>query len=276
MAANRGKGGRPAGPPQEKKAPAGPVLTPQVLGVIIFVLLVIGVSMYYTMVIKKSNETKATISSNITTAQTNAQTYEKKGKKLEIARKLNTAVRDKLKTVAYMFMTDQNSVIPFWEDEFFPILDSSNLTPSGDSKIWVEEYTFQINMAMTPFETLPPSTLFENAEDTFPIQYHGEKGGVPETEPIDTRPGTFLTPYQIKLEKFVGTYEDVKDFIEDLQVKQNKSLYTVHCFKNDEAENFGLIRTFSAWDIALTVYFINLDSGASGDQPPAPPGSESC
>jgi len=132
-------------------------------------------------------------------------------------------------------------------------------------------------MAMSPFRTLPRSQFFENAETLFPIHYVGEKNGVPIETAVDTRPGVFLEPYHITLEKWYGTYEDCASFIEDAQQSELQDIMmTVHCLKNDEGDNFGIWRTVTAWDIVLTVYFMNPERTASGDEPPSPPGSETC
>ena len=275
MSSTRNQRKPAGGPPPERKASAGPVLTPQVLGVIFTLILIIGVIFHITQVVKKSNEAIKALDGQITAAQQQEQTYTKKKGKLEIARKLNTTVREKLQTVTYMFMTDQSSMLPFWEDQFLPILLRSPLSQSG-GKFEVEEYTFHINMAMQPFNTLPPSSFFEDAKKFFPIEYHGEQNGVPEDTPLDTRPSDFLTPYTITLSEFRGTYENVQDFVEDLQTKTNKYVYTVHCFANDDSTNQALFRTTSEWTIVITVYFINPEASASGDDPPTPPGAESC
>src|SRR5688500_11458007 len=136
MSANRKPGGRPAaGPPPERKAPSGPVITPQVLMVVYFLLVVIAVAMYWNMVVKANQEKQAAAAARIQTADANIQTYTKKGKKLEIAKRLNTTVKRKLKDTAYMFMTDQSSVLPFWEEVFFPVLEAANFTYSDDTEL---------------------------------------------------------------------------------------------------------------------------------------------
>lgn len=267
---------KPAGgPPPERKAAPGPVITPQVLGVVFGLLLIIGVIVFYTQVVKKSNDKILELDNKIQASQKAKETYEKKKAKLEIARKLNTTVREKLQTVTYMFLTDQTSMVPFWEDQFLPILDRSPISQFG-GKITVDEYTYKINMAMQPFNTLPPGSFFENAQEFFPIAYEGEKDGVPEDTPLDTRPDAFLTPYTITMEEFRGTYEQVEKFVKELQTKTDKYLYTVHCFANDDSSNEPLYRTTTKWTIVITVYFINPEASASGDDPPVPPGAESC
>jgi hypothetical protein len=276
MSSTRNQKKAAGAPPPERKAAPGPVLTPQVLLVICLLILIAGVIFYATQIVKKSNEKLAALDSRINTAKTQKDTYTKKRGKLEIARKLNTTVREKLQTVTYMFMTDQDSMIPFWEDDFYPILAATPLAGSAEATFKVDKYIFNINMAMKPFNTLPPSRFFEDANSVFPIQYHGEQNGVPEDTPLDTRPKDFLTPYTVKMEKFRGTYKDVRDFVETLQRKTNKVFYTVHCFANDEGKNIATFRTSTEWTIVFTVYFINPEASASGDDPPSPPGAESC
>jgi len=268
--------GRPGGPPPERKAPAGPVFTPQVLGVLYAIALIILVAVFWVKVVNTNVAQQQADDARKQQADANIATYKKKGSKLEIAKQVNTTVATKLKNTSYMFLTDQTSVLPFWEDVFFPLLRASNLTWSDQTKIKVDPYTFKLNMAMSPFNTLPHSGLFDDAVKIFPIHYDPEQGGVPIEEPIDTMEPAFLTPYTITLEKFNGTYEQVKRFVKELQVKQNKTLFTVHCFKNDEQSDFFGYRTTSDWTIVLTVYFINPEATASGDSPPGLPGASSC
>jgi hypothetical protein len=240
------------------------------------VILIIAAVAYVQMVIKTNTEKQQAATSRISAADANIKTYKTKGAKLEIADKLNVTVKEKLKDTAYMFLTDQNSVIPFWQETFVPVLDSSQLSVGEDSKIKVDKYTFQINMAMSPFSTLPSSRLFDDIANLFPIHYEPEQGGVPVEEPLATMKPDFLTPYNITLEGFIGTYEDVQRFVRTLQVRQDKTLFTVHCFKNKEDKNAYGFRTSSEWTIKLTVYFINPEAGASGDTPPGLPGANSC
>jgi hypothetical protein len=276
MSANRKPAARPGGPPPERKAPAGPVITPGILSVIFVVLIIIAAVMYVQMVIKTNTAKQQAATSRISTADTNIKTYKTKGAKLEIAEKLNVTVKEKLKDTAYMFLTDQSSVVPFWQETFLPVLDGSQLSYGEDTKFKVDKYTFQINMAMSPFNTLPSSRLFDNIANVFPIHYEPEQGGVAVEEPLATMKPDFLTPYNIKLEGMVGTYEDVQRFVRTLQVRQDKTLFTVHCFKNKEDKNAYGFRTSSEWDIELTVYFINPEANASGDTPPGLPGASSC
>jgi len=276
MSANRKAAGRNAGPPPERKAPAGPVITPGILSVIFVVLLGIAVVVYFQTVVKTNNEAQVAAAARKTTAETNIQTYQKKGAKLEIAEKLNVTVKEKLKDTAYMFLTDQSSVIPFWEETFFPILDSSNLSVGESSEIKASVYTFKVNMAMNPMSTLPSSQFFKDVQSIFKIAYVPEQGGVPVEEPLATMQNDFLTPYDIQLKGWVGTYEDVQRLIKHLQLRQNKTLFTVHCFKNKEDKNVYSYRTLEEWDINLTVYFINPEAQASGDTPPGLPGANSC
>lgn len=281
----KGKGGAAAagakgkgapGKDKESKAVKGPVVTPQALGIVFGLILVIGIPVFYSNVIKKQQDEIAAIRANISTQQGLVQTYQKKGAKKNEADKLNKALKQKLSTLDYLFLEDQSSVLPFYETTFFPLLNGSNLRPTADSKITVTPYTFRINMAMRPYETLPGSALFENADDVFGIAYIPEQNGNPWEEPIDTRPGVFLEPYDIRMEGFAGTFADVKRFIESLQDKSNDKLITVHCLKNDEGKNSGGFRTSTQWEIAMTVYFINPEMAASGDAPPSPPGANSC
>jgi hypothetical protein len=275
MSSQRKPQGRP-GPAPERKAAAGPVVTPQVLIVVYLVIIIIGGAIYLTNVVKKSAATKTQIEAAISTANHNRDIYQAKRKMLPVAQELNKTVRDKLNQVQYMFLTDQLSVIPFWQEDFFPLLDESALGTDDDTEVKPEDYTFHMNMAMLPFDTLPPSILFESATDLFPIEYHGEQDGKPTDVPFDTRPNQFLTPYSIELKSFIGSYKQVRSFIDKLQKKSNRAFYTVHCIANDKEKNDYSYRTFTAWDIKITVYFINPEASASGDQPPALPGSSKC
>jgi hypothetical protein len=276
MSANRRAPGKGGTPPPERKAPAGPVITPAILSVIFFLLIAIAVVVYWKTVITVNNEAQVAAAGRKSAAEANIETYKKKGAKLEIAEKLNVTVKDKLRDTAYMFMTDQSSVIPFWEETFFPIFTSANLTPGESAEIKSNVYTFKINMAMNPMSTLPASSFFKDVQSVFKIEYVPEQNGQPIEEPLATMQPAFLTPYDIELRGWRGTYEDVQRFIRHLQVRQNKTLFTVHCFKNKEDKNAYGYRTVGEWDILLTVYFINPEASASGDTPPGLPGANSC
>src|SRR5438105_11910707 len=120
MSSQRRQAGRPAAaPPPERKAPAGPVITPQILSVFFFIVLVIAVWVMISTVVKKGETQVSAANARKTTAEANAATYKKKGARLEVAKKLDKVVRDKLHDTAYMFMTDQSSMIPFWDDTLF-------------------------------------------------------------------------------------------------------------------------------------------------------------
>jgi len=278
MSSTRNKPGeqRPAGPPPERKATAGPMITPQVLAIAFGIILVIAAVVYYQMVIAKFNNEMNETNNAIAAKNQQIATYEKKIDKLPEATSVNAALREKLNMIDYLFLYNQDSVLPFFEDTLFPIIESSRLSRTDSTVIEVDEYRFQINMAMEPFNTLPSSMWFDDAADLFPIEYSGEKNGVPVTTPLDTRPGAFLEPYNITMVDFRGTYEDVKGFIEDLQQAKDDILITVHCLRNDEGSNAGLFRTSTNWTMALTVYFMNPEASAQGDTPPDPPGSHSC
>ena len=268
---------KPGAPgPERKAAPKGPVVTPQALGIVFFLILVVAVIAFWQMVVVKFSNQMNAVTSTITQTQAQIQTYKSKGDALPEARELDTTIRTKLRTLDYLFLQNQDSVVPFFEDILLPLINTSKLRVGSDTKLEVDKYTFKINMAMDPFNTLPASRLFENAPDLFGIEYQPERDGVPEDKIINTDPPTFLFPYTIKMIKFVGTYEDVKKFIDDVQTRRNAVLITVHCFKNNKSDNYGLYRTMTTWDLTMTVYFMNPDAAATGDSPPDPPGAKTC
>lgn len=275
MSSQRKPQGRP-GPAPERKAAAGPVVTPQVLGVIYLVIIIIGVAVYWTNVVKKSADDKIALESAINTANKNHDVYQAKKTMLPVAQELNKTVRQKLEEVQYMFLSDQTSMVPFWLDDFYPLLEKSGLGSGENTKFKVDKYTFHMNMAMAPFETLPASNFFEDPVAAFPVEYHGEKDGKPTDVPMDTRPGSFLFAYNIEMQNFVGTYKQVHDFIEDLQKNKDRKFYTVHCMANKKDKNVYSYRTITEWTISFTVYFCNPEASASGDAPPALPGASKC
>lgn len=274
--AAKGKG-KPAGAKdKESKAVKGPVVTPQALGIVFGLILVIGIPVFYSNVIKKQQDEIAGLRGQIASKVSEIDTYRKKGAKKDEADQLNKALKEKLSTLDYLFLEDQTSLVPFFEQVFFPLLQGSNLLPTEDSVIKVSDYTFRVNMAMRPFETMPNSALFDNAADAFSIAYDPEVNGVPWEVPLDTRPAAFMEPYHITLEGYQGTYNDVKRFVEELQKKSIEKLITVHCLKNDESKNSGGFRTNTQWKMVITVYFMNPEKPATGDEPPSKPGSQSC
>ena len=67
-------------PPAEKKAAAAPIITPQVLGIVFGIILLIGVIVYYQMVHKKFTDEIAQVESAINAKDQQIATYRKKGK----------------------------------------------------------------------------------------------------------------------------------------------------------------------------------------------------
>jgi hypothetical protein len=269
--------GKPGGADKkESKALKGPIITPQALGILFGLILVIGIPVFYSNVIKKQQEEIASIKSQIAAKESEISTYRKKGAKRDEADRLNNALKQKLSTLDYLFLEDQLSLVPFYEQTFLPLLTNSNLQFTEDSKLEAPAYTFRVNMAMRPFETIPGSVLFEDPAALFKIAYEPEQGGVPVEVPLDTRPSAFLEPYDIKLSGMAGTYNDVKNFIKDVQSRNNDKLITVHCVKNVKDKNAYGFRTQTQWTLQFTVYFMNPEQAASGDSPPGAPGSKSC
>lgn len=270
-----------AAPPPEQNAPKQPLITPQVLGVI-FLVLIIGAAIFTNSHKNKLNNEIARLENNKTTLQTQIDTYRKKGGKLETAKRVKHALNEKLGTLDYLFLQTQDDIIPFWEDTFDPlILQSGYLTPTEDSKILVDKFDFSLNMAMSPFKSIPRNIAIEDSPSAFPIIYLPESNGMPITEPINSAPPAFLTPYNITLEKWFGTYEDVKRFTRAVQSgtsrKMTDKLFTIHCIMTDgDPVNNSIIRRGQTWTIRMTVYFINPEKAASGDTPPDPPGAYSC
>lgn len=273
----KAKGKGPAKDNKEKKAVQGPVVTPQALGILFGLVLVIGIPVFISNFIKKEQDAIAGIKSQIASKESEISTYRKKGGKKDEADRLNKALKEKLSTLDYLFLEDQASLVPFYDTTFFPLLNGSNLEAGAEAKLTVTEYTFRINMAMKPFDTLPSSGFFEDAASIFKTAYEPEQGGVPIEVPLDTRPTAFLQPYDIKLEGFRGTYTDVKRYVASLQSKSNDKLITVHCIKSaSKDKRSGTFRTEHEWTIHMTVYFINPEQPANGDAPPSPPGSKTC
>jgi hypothetical protein len=226
--------------------------------------------------VAKYNKELANVEASKAATEQRIRTYELKKSKLDQATSVNHALREKLNLIDYLFLYNQDSVLPFFEDTLFKHIQASRLIATADSVIEVDTYRFKINMAMNPFNTLPRSAWFEDAPGIFPLDYEGERNGVIVDTPLNTQPTSFLAEYNIKMIDFLGTYEDVQDFIETLQTAKDDILITVHCFKNNESDNFGIFRTQTTWTIAMTVYFMNPEESAQGDNPPAPPGATSC
>jgi hypothetical protein len=269
----KGSQQRKGKPGPEKKAAPGPVITPQVLGIVFGLILIAGV-IYYVTQVNKITEKESSIQSQISTQEGLIKTYKTKGAKLEEAINLNNALREKLDMLDYLFLQDQSSILPFYENTLLPLIDSGTLRMGKIEPL--EPYNFEINMAMEPFNTIPSIGGIEKPESQFTISYTPEQGGTPVEEPITTTPKDFLTPYSIKLKEFVGTYSDCKKFIEKLQTDRNAKMITVHCLKNDDSKSSGLYRITTSWDLVITVYFMNPEVNASGDQPPGLPGSQKC
>lgn len=266
--------GAQAGPPPEKKQAKGPVVTPQALGILFGIILIVGIAVYYFMVIKENTEKQDQLRGQITQTESQIQTYKKKGARLQDAISLNTALREKLNMLDYLFLQDQGSILPFYENTLLPLIESSTLEMGTIEPL--EVYNFRINMAMSPFNTIPAVGGIEEPQNQFTISYEPEQGGTPTETPVTTSPSSFLTPYSLRLTEFSGTYEDVIKFVRKLQTDRNARLITVHCIRNDEGNNSTFYRTSTTWDMVITVYFMNPEQNASGDMPPSPPGSQTC
>lgn len=271
-----------AAPPPEQSAPKQPLITPQVLGVIFLVLILIAAFFTNSHKNKLNNEI-ARLENNKTTLQTQIDTYRKKGAKLETAKRVKLALNEKLGTLDYLFLQTQDDIIPFWEDTFAPlVLQSGYLQRTGESAIEVDDFVFNINMAMTPFETIPAGGIpIEDKPSRFPLVYIPESNGNPNTDPLRTEQSAFLTPYNITLSGWSATYEDMMRFVRSIQQgtsrKMTDKLFTIHCIMTDgDPNNSSIIRRSQTWTIRMTVYFINNEKAASGDTPPAPPGAFSC
>lgn len=270
------KEGAPAGPPPEKKSPSGPVITPQILGIVFGVILLVGVIAYYQLVTVKYRNELERLNSSIRSTELQISAYIEKGAMKDKADEVNKTLKAKLGSLGYLFLEDQNSIIPFWESTFLPMLETSTLSIGPNTVIEVEEYRFFINMAMNPFQSLPQTPLIENLAKSFPIEYKGERDGQPADGPLDTTPNQFLMPYTIKVEGLVGTYENAMKFVEKVQRTRTDEFITVHCIKNDEKESFGLFRTTTEWGLVFTVYFMNPEAQANSPDPPGLPKSEKC
>ena len=268
--------GAQAGPPPERKTPAGPVITPQILGIVFGVILLVGIIAYYQMVTVKYRNELSALTASVSQKQQTIDTYTKKGALKDEADEVNKTLKAKLGSLGYLFLEDQNSVIPFWESTFLPMILNGALQPGPNTIITVQDYKFYINMAMNPFQSLPQTGLIDNMSKFFPIEYQGERDGVPTDDPLDTTPNQFLMPYTIEVEGLRGTYENAMKFVETVQRSKADEFITVHCIKNDEKESFGLFRTTTEWTIIFTVYFMNPEAQATSPDPPGLPKSESC
>lgn len=277
MSSARRPPGRPGAPAPERKQAAakGPVVTPQVLGILFGIILVVGLIAFYQGVVVKFSNSLKNLGTQKASTQTEIATYTKKSGRLEEAKSLNIALRKKLSNLDYMFLVDQDSVLDFFDTVFFPIIEASPLGRRGGGKIECDPFIYQINMAMNPFDTIP-SGYFEKPENTFKMKYIGEQGGAPTEQPLNTQPTEFLKPFKITMKEFSGTYQELEKFIRDLQTKKDNKVMTVHCFKNDKGKNAGVFRTVTQWTLVISVYFMNPDSAATGDDPPGLPGTATC
>ena len=83
------KDGKQPGPPAEKKAPGGPVITPQILGIVFGVLLLVGVIAFYQLVVVKFTNEMNQLNSQISSEQQRISTYTKKGAMKDDADEIN-------------------------------------------------------------------------------------------------------------------------------------------------------------------------------------------
>ncbi len=261
---------------QQDTGPKQPLFTPQTVGIVFAILLVISVVVFYKGFYEKKVQEIAALEGQINTQQQSNETYKRKAAKLDTAQSVKGIMDQKLEEVQPFFIMDQDEMREFLFYTFPDVLVRSNIDPYS---IKTEmEFLYKLPWYFdSPFETIPDWADPEEATDMFDWDYQARTEGEkePETKEALGVPASFIQPFKIHLEEVPLTYEQLKRFIKNLQQHGGK-LFTVHCFKNDSGSNAGFLRVTSNYEMELSVYFMNPTQAASGETPEGMPGSETC
>jgi hypothetical protein len=258
----KGKPG-PAGAMAERKPPK-PIFTPLNVGIVFIIIIVVAIAMFWKSVYTAKTAETATIRSKTVSVQRQNEVYRKKAEMLPKAERLNKAMDDKLVDEQKYFLPGQDALVEFFEEWFLDVLMANGIY---SAKVEIKpDVVFKVSWLMDPIETLPP---LEDAVELFKWEYIGEGTGTGE---IVSRYPNFLEPLNITLSEFTMSYEQLKQFVENLQNDTTRRV-TVHGFQNSGGEdNSYSFRTFSVYELAFTVYFMNPEGMTSGEVPPGMPG----
>lgn len=246
------------------------MFTPQTIGVVFLIIIVVAGALYFQFVYRNMRtQIQKYIDDTAAQKRTNEQ-LQKQARLLPEATQIHKLMEDKLKDFRRYFLVNQFDVVPFFETYLPDALDVAGINQPYKVKV---SYTFKMSSAGTPFETMPSD--IEDPNKSFTWQYTGKADKDKPPDEQYGQPSTFLQGLTFTISDMFCTYEELRKAIEYLQTKSTY-IMTVHCFKNDEQKNVYLYRTWSNFTMIITVYFMNPDAPATGDDPPALPESQSC
>jgi len=268
------KGGK-----QPETGPRVPVFTPQIMGIVFLVLIIVAGVVFYKGFYEKKVQEIASLEDQIGKQKQNNDTYKRKAEMLPNAQTVRAIMDEKLEEVQPMFIMDQDEMREFLFYTFPDVLVRSNINPYGIIIDFEWNYTLPW-WYDTPFETIPDWSPPDEGPSLFTWTYksRNEDEKEPDPESIEPfgQPDTFIQALTIHLEEVPLTYEQLKRFISNLQKLFGGKLYTVHCFRNDSGEISGFLRVITLYEMDISIYMMNPTAGASGDMPEGMPGSETC
>lgn len=261
---------------QQDTGPRQPIFTPLNVGIVFGILLIVAAIVFWKGFAEPKNQEIASLDGQISKQIQDNETYKRQAAKLGEAQEIKAIMDQKIEEVRPKFLYDDDSMRVFFFETFPDILTRSNINPAA---IKVEtEWVYTLPWWFdSPFWTFPDWSIPSEGWDMFRWDYKSRSEGetAPETKGTFGAPEVFIKPVKIHLEEVRLTYEGVQRFVESLQ-RRSKVLITVHCFKNDAGENQGFLRVSSLYEIVLTIYQMNPEKPASGDNPEGMPGSETC
>ncbi len=262
-APNRGK---PAGGAPAERKPPKPIFTPLNVGIVFAIIIVAAIGVFWKSVYIAKTAEIDSINARIQQQKRTNEVAQTKARMLPTAEDLNAVMDGKLEQEQRYFLKGQDDIVTFFELWFLDVLMNHDIYSAS---IAIEpDIKFKVTYKMDPIETLPPIT---DAVDLFSWEYIGEGTGTGE---VAARMANFLEPMHIKITEFTMTYERLRKFVKDLQT-DSTYFVTVHGFKNSGGDdNVYGYRTFSLYEIYITVYFMNPEGLVSGEVPPGMPGDK--
>jgi len=258
--------GKPAGRAPVERKPPKPIFTPLNVGIVFAIIIIAAIGVFWKSVYIAKTAEIDSINARIQQQKRTNEVAQTKAKMLPTAEEVNAVMDSKLLVEQRYFLKGQDDIVNFFELWFLDVLMNHDIY---SAKIEIEpDIEFKVTYKMDPIETLPPIT---DAVDLFSWEYIGEGTGTGE---ISTRMTNFLEPMHIKITDFTMTYESLLKFVKDLQT-DSTYFVTVHGFKNSGGDDntYGY-RTFSKYEIYITVYFMNPEGLVSGEVPPGMPGDK--
>ncbi len=242
------------------------LFTPTNVGIVFAIIIIVSIGVYWKTVHVAMTSEITRLKAEAQQQRQQAQVFQKKAKKLSLAKKVNEVMEAKLEEERKYFLKDLRELIsPFFNEWLYDLLVRYNAFPEEieiDQKI-----KFPVTWMMDPYEIVIRPEL-QQLMDLFEWEYIGENTGSGE---VSMERESFLEPFTVKLTGFNMDYETLKKMIKEMQTDRTY-LVTIHGFTNEGGENeYRVIRTYSKYDLLFSVYFMNPEGMVTGETPPGMP-----